>query len=83
MTKDFRPDIGEQKYSFDDVQGVCVLSVTVIIHSLSILVFPQIDEAKEQVQEIVEFLKNPMKFKKLGAKLPTGMHCTYTYMSIK
>ncbi len=22
MTKDFRPDIGDQKYSFDDVQGV-------------------------------------------------------------
>ena len=22
MTKDFRPDVGEQKYSFEDVQGV-------------------------------------------------------------
>lgn len=32
-----------------------------------------VDEAKEEVQEIVEFLKNPDKFQRLGAKLPTGM----------
>lgn len=31
-----------------------------------------IDEAKAEVQEIVEFLKNPEKFQRLGAKLPTG-----------
>ena len=36
------------------------------------MVIFQIDEAKDQVQEIVEFLKNPERFKKLGAKLPTG-----------
>ena len=33
-----------------------------------------IDEAKAEVKEIVEFLKNPAKFQRLGAKLPTGMH---------
>ena len=52
MTKDFRPDPSEKRYTFDDVQGV--------------------DEAKAEVQETVEFLKNPEKFQRLGAKLPTG-----------
>ena len=32
-----------------------------------------IEEAKAEVQEIVEFLKFPEKFQKLGAKLPTGV----------
>jgi cell division protease FtsH len=30
------------------------------------------DEAKVELQEIVEFLKHPNKFKKLGAKIPRG-----------
>ena len=32
-----------------------------------------IDEAEEEVQEVIEFLKNPAKFKKLGAKIPRGI----------
>ena len=32
-----------------------------------------IDEAKEEVAEIVEFLKNPHKFIRLGAKIPKGI----------
>ena len=57
MTKDFKPDLSEKQYSFDDVQGI--------------------DEAKAEVTEIVEFLKNPEKFQRLGAKLPTGeLQCT-------
>ena len=32
-----------------------------------------IDEAREEVQEIVEFLKNPADFKKLGGKIPKGV----------
>ena len=32
-----------------------------------------IDEAKEEVEEVIEFLKNPAKFKKLGAKIPRGL----------
>ena len=32
-----------------------------------------IDEAKEEVQEIVEFLKDPAKFSKLGGKIPKGV----------
>lgn len=31
-----------------------------------------LDEAKEEVQEIVEFLKTPAKFTKLGGKIPKG-----------
>ncbi len=31
------------------------------------------DEAKEEVKEIVDFLKNPDKYKKLGAKIPKGV----------
>lgn len=31
-----------------------------------------LDEAKEEVEEIVEFLKNPDKFTKLGGKIPKG-----------
>lgn len=32
-----------------------------------------IDESKEEVEEIVEFLKNPKKFHRLGGKMPRGI----------
>lgn len=32
-----------------------------------------IDEAKEEVKEIVEFLKNPKKFTRLGGRIPKGV----------
>ncbi len=32
-----------------------------------------VDEAREEVQEIVEFLKNPKKFQKLGGRIPKGV----------
>ncbi|KAG5440297.1 hypothetical protein PCANB_001867 [Pneumocystis canis] len=32
-----------------------------------------VDEAKEELQEVVDFLKNPQKFTALGGKLPKGI----------
>ena len=32
-----------------------------------------IDEAKDELEEIIEFLRNPQKFQKLGAKIPKGV----------
>ena len=31
------------------------------------------DEEKEELQEIIDFLKNPTKYNKLGAKIPSGV----------
>lgn len=33
------------------------------------------DEAKEELQEIIEFLKDPSKFTALGARIPKGVLC--------
>ena len=32
-----------------------------------------VDEPKEELQEIIEFLKEPQKFQKLGGRIPTGV----------
>jgi cell division protease FtsH len=32
-----------------------------------------IEEAKEEVREVIEFLKNPERFKRLGGRIPRGM----------
>src|SRR5437867_2196353 len=38
--------------------------------SRKVTFFPWEDEAKEELQEIIEFLKEPQKFQKLGGKNP-------------
>ena len=35
-----------------------------------------VEESKEEVQEIVEFLRDPTKFQKLGGRMPTGVLMT-------
>ncbi|MDD4477100.1 MAG: AAA family ATPase [Patescibacteria group bacterium] len=35
-----------------------------------------VDEAKEEVLEVVDFLKNPKKYEKMGAKIPRGILLT-------
>ena len=35
-----------------------------------------VEEAKEEVQEVVDFLRDPSKFQKLGGKIPTGVLMT-------
>ncbi len=32
-----------------------------------------VEEAKEELKDVIDFLKNPEKYKKLGAKIPTGV----------
>ncbi len=34
---------------------------------------PGVEEAKEELQEIIEFLKEPQKFQKLGGRIPKGV----------
>lgn len=31
-----------------------------------------VDDAKEELEEVVDFLRNPMKYKRMGARIPTG-----------
>lgn len=43
------------------------------LHYIYLFLSEQVDEAKQELQEIVEFLRNPEKFTSLGAELPKGV----------
>lgn len=39
-----------------------------------------VEEAKNELQDVVEFLKNPQKFTVLGGKLPKGIICLFFHI---
>jgi len=43
------------------------------VHKVTFANVAGIDEAKEEVQEIIEFLKDPKKFQKRGGRIPKGV----------
>lgn len=57
-------NIGKNKASLYDQQSENQLTFTDVAGH---------DEAKEEVEEVVEFLKNPEKFTKLGGAIPKGV----------
>ena len=40
-----------------------------------------VDEAKEELEEVVEYLKNPIKFQRLGGKIPKGV-CLWVLLEL-
>ena len=40
--------------------------------------FLKVDEAKQELKDVVEFLRNPERFKRLGGKMPTGEYSVTT-----
>jgi len=69
-------------FLLQQIQGVS--KVTSFVKSRAKLVDPEkvrvtfddvagIDEVKEELKEVVDFLKNPRKFQKIGARIPRGV----------
>ena len=50
-----------------------ILNVKADVKKVTFADVAGIDEAREEVQEIVEFLKEPAAFKKLGGRIPKGV----------
>lgn len=61
---------------------VALLADVCVLYIPTYLCCCQIEEAKHEVRELVEFLKNPAHFQRLGAKLPKGgaSHNSYTHV---
>jgi cell division protease FtsH len=61
---------GSKALSFGKSRAKLITEKTVKITFLDVA---GIDEAKAEVQEIIDFLKDPAKFQKLGGKIPKGV----------
>jgi len=72
LTNQVEVNSEEITVTFNDVKGVSLF----ILYLRSIwnpnFFFYKVDEAKQELRDIVEFLKNPSKFSSLGGKLPKG-----------
>lgn len=60
---------------------LCVHCVCDIFSCFIVYIF-QVEEAKQELKDVVEFLKNPEKFTSLGGKLPKGSYCYSTLLHI-
>ena len=52
--------------------GTCIKLLTAYSESLLSPLVQGVDQAKIELQEVVDFLKNPDKYTQLGAKIPKG-----------
>lgn len=64
-------EIRQNAYSLYDPFGKTVIKPTTSKYKFSDIA--GIDEVKEELQEIVDFLKNPLKYRRYGISLPRGV----------
>jgi cell division protease FtsH len=66
------PDAGRRARRCDGLREVARQALTEKHGRVTFDDVAGIDEAKEELEEIVEFLRNPQKFSRLGGKIPKG-----------
>jgi cell division protease FtsH len=68
-----RSTMGGSKQAMSFGKTKAKLAKTSVIKKVTFKDVAGCDEAKEELQEIIEFLKDPAKFQKLGGKIPKGL----------
>ena len=63
----------QKNVSFETNQAIRFENIAPVRSNITFDDVAGIDEAKEELEEIVDFLKNPDKYKKFGIKLPRGV----------